>query len=118
MRYFQRANDVYNTKNYKEAISLYKEAIYMKDNEPSSLYNCAVCFMHLKEYKKAIPLLISAIDINRESKYYFNLGYCYSMGNDKQKALKSFLRAYALNSDDKDCEKAIELLLKTYKVSG
>ena len=118
MNYFQKANEVYNTKNYNKAISLYKKSVQMKDNEPSSLYNCAVCFIRLKEYGKAIPLLISAIDIKRESKYFFNLGYCYAMCSNTQKALYSFNTAYALNNDDKDCEKAIELLLKRYKVSN
>ena len=58
MDYFQKANDIYNTKDYNKAIALYKKAAEMKDNEAGSLYNTAVCFIHLKELKKQSPYFI------------------------------------------------------------
>lgn len=117
MEYFQKANAIYNTKDYSRAIALYKKATEMKDNEVSSLYNTAVCFIHLKEYDKAIPLFYSAISLRRESKYFFNLAYCYAMCANKAKALYYFNTAWTLNNDDVDCEKAINLLLKSYKTA-
>ncbi|WP_298840601.1 tetratricopeptide repeat protein [Clostridium sp.] len=115
MEYFQKANDVYNTKDYSRAISLYKKAAEMKDNEAGAIYNSAVCFIHLKKYEDAIPLFHAAISLRPESKYFFNLAYCYAMCFNKPKALYYFNTAWSLNNDDEDCEKAINLLLKSYK---
>ncbi|MGH4118556.1 tetratricopeptide repeat protein [Clostridium sp.] len=117
MDYFQKANDIYNTKDYNKAITLYKKAAEMKDNEAGALYNTAVCFIHLKEYEKAIPIFHAAISLRKESKYFFNLAYCYAMCLNKPKALYYFNTAWSLNNDDEDCEKAINLLLKSYRIA-
>lgn len=115
MGYFQKANDLYNTKEYKKAINMYKKAVEMKENEASSLYNASVCYIKLKQYESAIPLLRVAINIKRESKYFFNLGYCFAMLNNNRKALIYFNRAWALNNNDTDCEKAINAITNMLK---
>jgi tetratricopeptide (TPR) repeat protein len=114
MNYFQRANDLYNTQDYKRAIAFYQKAVETKDNEAASLYNAAVCFIKLKGYEKAIPLLKSALLQKQDSKYFFNLGYCYAMIKNNKKALVYFNTAWALDNNDKDCEKAINLIIKNY----
>lgn len=114
MSYFEKANDLYNTKDYKRALALYQKAIELKDNEAPSLYNAAVCFIKLKQFERAIPLLKSAIVKKRESKYFFNLGYCHAMLKDNKKALIYFNTAWSLDNTDKDCEKAINLIIKNY----
>ncbi len=114
MSYFQKANDLYNTQDYKRAIVLYQKAVESKDNEAASLYNAAVCFIKLKQYQKAIPLLKSALLEKRDSKYFFNLGYCHAMLKDNKKALIYFNTAWSLDNSDKDCEKAINLIMKNY----
>jgi tetratricopeptide (TPR) repeat protein len=115
MNYFEKANDLYNTKDYEKAISMYQKAVQIKDNEAPSLYNAAVCFIKLKQYEKAIPLLKSAIDKRRDSKYFFNLGYCFAMLKDNKKALINFNTAWSIDNDDCDCEKAINLIIRNYK---
>jgi tetratricopeptide (TPR) repeat protein len=115
MSYFQKANDLYNTKDYKKAIAMYQKAVELKDNEAASQYNAAVCFIKLKEYEKAIPLLKSALIQKRDSKYFFNLGYCYAMLKDNKKALIYFNTAWSLDNNDNDCEKAINLIINNYK---
>jgi tetratricopeptide (TPR) repeat protein len=114
MSYFQKANDLYNTQDYKRAIVLYQKAVESKDNEAASLYNSAVCFIKLKQYEKAIPLLRSALLQKRESKYFFNLGYCYAMLKNNKKALVYFNTAWSIDNNDKDCERAINLIIKNY----
>lgn len=116
MSYFEKANDLYNTQDYKKAISMYQKAIESKDNEAASLYNAAVCFIKLKQYEHALPLLKSAILRKRDSKYFFNLGYCCAMLKDNKKALIYFNTAWSLDNNDKDCEKAINLIIKNYAV--
>lgn len=62
----------------------FTKAVQYKDNRSAALYNSSVCFIKLKEYKKAISLLKSAIMLKRESKYFFNLAYCYVILNDNK----------------------------------
>lgn len=114
MNFFQEANELYNTKDYRKAIQMYQKAIEYKENEAASLYNSAVCFIKLKEYDKAIALLKRAIILKQDSKYFFNLGYCYSILKDNKKALIYFNTAWALDNNDNDCEKAINLIMKSY----
>ncbi|WP_061995703.1 CDC27 family protein [Clostridium sp. ATCC 25772] len=114
MKYFEKANDLYNKKQYEHAINFYKKSIETKENEAASLYNTAVCFIKLKEFDKAIINLHNALNIKKESSYFFNLGYCYAMINEKNKALNYFNIAWSLNPKDTECEKAINLILKSY----
>lgn len=115
MSYFQEANKLYNSKNYLNALELYKKAINQKDNEASSFYNSGVCFIKLKDYSNAIECLRKAVNIKKESKYFFNLGYCYAASGNFKKALICFNSSWTLNPNDEDCSKAIEIILKTYK---
>ncbi|AJD31757.1 MULTISPECIES: tetratricopeptide repeat protein [Clostridium] len=115
MSYFNKANSYYNTKDYEKAINLYKKAAEIKENEASSLYNASVCFIKLKQYEKAIPLLKRALILKKDSKYFFNLGYCYAMLKNNKKALVYFNTAWALNHKDEDCEKAINIIVKNLK---
>lgn len=115
MSYFQKANELYNTKEYKKAINLYKKAIENKENEACAHYNAAVCFIKLKDYEKAVQSLKAAIELKKESKYFFNLAYCHAMTGNNQKALIYFNTAWSLDHSDVDCEKAINLIIKRYK---
>jgi tetratricopeptide (TPR) repeat protein len=115
MSYFQEANNLYNTREYRKAITLYQKAAESKDNEAAALYNAAVCFIKLAEYEKSVSLLKCAISKRMESKYFFNLGYCYTMLKDSRKALIYFNKAWSLDNNDKDCEKAINLIIQNHK---
>jgi tetratricopeptide (TPR) repeat protein len=114
MSYFQKANELYNERDYKKALAMYQKALESKENEAASLYNSAVCFIKLNRYEKAIPLLKSSIVYKREAKYFFNLVYCYAMLKDNRKALVYFNTAWSLDNNDSDCEKAINLIMKNY----
>lgn len=112
MSYFQQGNELYNRRNYHGALDYYEKAIKLQENLGCSYYNAGVCLIKIKDYKNAIVYIKKAICISEESKYYFNLAYSYAMLNNTKKALLYFNRAWALNSKDEDCEKAINLLLK------
>ena len=115
MNYFNKANELYNIRDYKSAIQLYQKAIQTKENEAASYYNAAVCFIKLKEYDEAIQLLKNALSIKLDSKYFFNLAYCHAMLKNNKKALIYFNMAWSLDSSDIDCEKAIKLILSKNK---
>lgn len=115
MNYFEQANYYYNTKEYERAIELYQKSINLNENEAASYYNSGVCLIKLKQYEKAIHLIKKAIEIKRDSKYFFNLAYCYAMLKDSKKALIYFNTSWSIDNSDKDCERAIQLIMQKYK---
>lgn len=112
MSYFDKANTLYNYKEYKKAIDTYRKALKFEENKAACLYNTAVCFIKLRNYKEAIPILKCALKEKHDSRYFFNLGYCYAMLKNSKKALVYFNTAWSLDNDDSDCEKAINLIIK------
>lgn len=115
MNYFEKANKYYNKKDYINAINLYKKSIEIKQNEAAALYNSAVCLIKLKAYENAIDLIKKAIHLKSDSRYFFNLGYCYAMLSNNRKALICFNTAWSLDNDDSDCERAVNKIIEYYK---
>lgn len=115
--FFNEGTNYYTNKNYKKALEAYEKALSMDLNQPSSLYNCAVCHIKLRNYQDAIRYLKKAAILKNDSKYFFNIGYCYAMLNVSSKALYYFNLSWCLNSGDSDCEKAIKLILENRKSS-
>lgn len=115
MDYFSEANTLYNSKEYKKALNFYKKALDEDEsNSASCYYNSSVCYIKLKKYTEAIEDLKKALTLKEESKYFFNLAYCHALLGNNKDALYYFNKAWCLNENDKDCEKAINLLLKKH----
>lgn len=115
MNHFEKGNELYNSQNYESALKEYLKAVTVSTTNAASFYNAAVCYIKLKEYNEAIPLLKKSISIKTNSKYYFNLAYCYSMLKETKKALIYFNTAWALDNSDTECEKAINLIINQFK---
>jgi tetratricopeptide (TPR) repeat protein len=115
MGYFNEANDCYNEQNYEKAISIYNKAMKDKNYEICFMHNMALCYIELKQYNRAIPLLKIAATKNPQGKYFFNLAYAYLMVENYKKALIYFNTAWSLSPDDKACEREINNILKTYR---
>lgn len=115
MNYFNDGNKSYNSKDYSKAIELYKKSIDAGENQACAYYNAGVCYIKLKNFNSAIEMIKNALSFQKESKYFFNLAYCYAMKEDTNKALIYFNRAWALDATDKDCEKAINLIMSKNK---
>lgn len=111
MSNFSKGNELYNTRNYSDAINYYKKALGNDECKCHSYYNAGVCYIKLNQYEKAVEMITKALDLYQDSKYFFNLAYCYSMTNNTSKALRYFNLAWALDNADNDCEKAISLIL-------
>lgn len=112
MNYFNEGNKYYNIKDYRKAIEYYQLAADQKINEACSYYNIGVCFIKLKEYDTSILMLSKALSFQIESKYIFNLAYCYAMKEITSKAIYLFNLAWSLDPSDKECEKAVNLLIR------
>ena len=115
MSFFNDGNKYYNLKDYEKAIDFYKMSIDSNENTACSYYNSGVCYIKLKNFDKAIEMIRRALSMQQESKYYFNLAYCYAMKEEVKKALIYFNMAWSLDSSDTDCEKAIKLILAKNK---
>lgn len=115
MNNFNEGNNLYNSKEYSKALTYYKKAIVSGENTACSYYNAGVCFIKLKDFDNAIDMIKNALSIHKESKYFFNLAYCYAMKEDTNKALIYFNMAWSLDSNDIDCEKAINLIMSKNK---
>lgn len=115
MNYFEIANNLYNDNKFYDAFHMYKKSIEEGESISSSLYNAAVCLIKLKNFKEATAYLKDALSIRKESKYFFNLGYCYAMMNKKNLALQYFNTAWSYDNNDSDCEKAILLILRSLR---
>ena len=114
MNYFNEGNKFYNMRDYEKAIACYKKSALENINKACSYYNCGVCFIKLKDFDKAIIMLNKAASIKHESKYFFNLGYCYVMKESLDTALRLFNLAWSIDPNDKDCEKAINIIISKF----
>lgn len=115
MDFFYEANEQYSSKHYDKAIDLYKKAIKNNENISSSYYNLAVCLIKQFKYNEAIIILKKSLTLSLDSKYFFNLAYCYFQLNDYKNALRLFNLSWSLNPSDTDCQKAISIILSSYK---
>ncbi|AGX43754.1 tetratricopeptide repeat protein [Clostridium saccharobutylicum] len=115
MNYFNEGNKFYNMQDYLKAIDYYKQSAAKNLNKACSYYNSGVCFIKLKNFDEAIVMLNKAISLKHESKYFFNLAYCYVMKECFDKALRLFNIAWAIDPNDNDCEKAVNLVISKIK---
>lgn len=113
-QYLEQANKHYNEADYIKALDLYKKSLEENEivyDKSIQLYNIGVCYLKLKDYEKSIEYLKEAVkENNRDSRYFFNIGYAYSLLNNAKESYRHFNIAWALNNNDIDCEKAIKLL--------
>lgn len=115
MNYFNEGNKYYNLKEFKKAIEFYNKAIENDESTTCSYYNAGVCYIKLKDFDSAIVMIKKALSTQQESKYFFNLAYCYTMKEELKKALIYFNIAWSLDDSDHDCEKAINLIMSKNK---
>lgn len=109
--YFDEGNKYYSNKDYQKAIDCYRQSAFSKNNEACSYYNIGVCLIKLRKYDDAIVMLNKAASFKKESKYFFNLGYCYAMKECLGTALCHFNFAWSMDPSDKDCERAVNLMI-------
>lgn len=108
---FEEANILCNNKEYTKAIDIYKKCIDNDEQTERAYYNLGTCYIKTKEYNKAVDAFRAVLKINDVyANAYYNLGCAYSRIDDYKKAYRCFNIAWSLNNEDKECEKAINLL--------
>lgn len=79
------------------------------------MHNIALCYIKLKQYNRAIPLLRSTVAKKPTGNYFFNLAYGYTRIKNFKKALIYFNTAWALSPENNDCEVMINYILDIYR---
>ena len=54
MSNFSKGNELYNTRNYSDAINYYKKALNNDECKCHSYYNAGVCYIKLSNMKKLL----------------------------------------------------------------
>ena len=76
---------------YKEAIEVYKRAIFINPDYTNAYNNLGNAYGELGMYKEAIEVLKVAIKRNPDyAMSYYNLGLIYNLSNDKDSALEQY----------------------------
>lgn len=99
--YFAKAVKLYNKNNISEAINIYKNLL--KTNKSYYVYyNLGVCYIDLKEYKKATELFKKSIELNNfHVESYINLAYCYYKLKDYKNCYRIIKTGNAYTSSNK-----------------
>jgi tetratricopeptide (TPR) repeat protein len=100
----QKASKNVETKNYKEAISLYKKALPYEPKNKKIYFNLGVVYLHLEEFYNAIESFQKAIALDENYiSAYSNLAIGYKKIKEYHKTIKCLKRALELSkSDDVD----------------
>ena len=113
---FEKANKLYATGNYQEAIDAYIKILKKTPNKVSLYTNLAVSYVQLQKYSKAEETFFSGLKINKSDfSLYKNLALMYfSVGDIEasitvlQMGLKKVPQSAALNSLLGDCYRRLD----------
>ncbi len=67
------ANDELNKRNYKQAITLYQQALKLAPGDPDSFYNLALAFAYDNQFDEAQQMLDKAIELKKDDQGYIDL---------------------------------------------
>lgn len=96
-----KGNDCMKSKEYKESIRYYDEAINLNSTESSSYCNRAQAYLKLKDFNACIKDCSKAIDIKPSYvKAYFRRGKAYSAMEEFEKAIEDFQLIQELNQGE------------------
>lgn len=107
----QVARSLFLLGKYKPALDTYKELESLtKEHDWEVLHNIGVCYMHLKDYNKALEMLTQSLDLTPQIVTYTELGRLYLMRGDIAKATEIYRRATKHNPEDPELLSTLGLL--------
>ncbi|MBN1498904.1 MAG: tetratricopeptide repeat protein [Spirochaetes bacterium] len=102
--YVMKGNILYLQKKFTDAIKAYQEAVLIKDDNPSALYNLAQSYMKTGNEVRAEEYYLRAATADNDGRIsslsYSNLGGLYLKNNDYPQAAKYLERAIKLAPND------------------
>ena len=85
--------------NYIAAIAHYKKAIQIQPDLISAIGNLAISYTQLKQYDKAIKLLLYLVKVDTENVHtnYYNLAELYKQIGDTESAVECYIKSVETN---------------------
>ncbi|WP_375578022.1 tetratricopeptide repeat protein [Marivirga tractuosa] len=112
----EKANQFYNSGEYKKAIQAYNEHLEMKPSHEIAIYNRGRAYEETGQYEKALKDFQKVIEINpRNIGAYLSYGKQYYREKDYENAAFQFEKAYKLNTNS---SKSATLLARAFHKSG
>lgn len=112
----EKANQYYNSGDYKNAIQAYNKHLEMKPSHEIAIYNRGRAYEELGQYEKAVNDFLRVIEINpRNIGAYLSYGKHFYREQDYQNAAFQFEKAYKLNTNS---SQAATLLARAYHKAG
>jgi Bardet-Biedl syndrome 4 protein len=95
---------------FKAAIEVYNEASRAAKEDRDVLFNLGLCYRQLKLYDKAIKCFKEANDISKNEETFQQIGRTYSVQEDLQNAVATYLDALQFSNDNEELLSAMGLL--------
>lgn len=87
--------------SYKDAVTIYLNAILLNRKDINSYYGLGLCYKELKNYTKAIKNFEKAAEINPDFyEVFYEMGICHIEEGVPGKAIKNFVRAIQINPEN------------------
>ena len=86
---------------YKDAVSIYQNAILVDRDNVNSYYGLGLCYKFLGNYTKAIKTFEKATEIKPDFyEAYYEMGICHQLEGIPCGAIKSFVKAIQINPEN------------------
>lgn len=96
----EKANQYYNSGDYKNAVEAYNKHLEMKPAHEIAIYNRGRAYEELGQYDKAVEDFLRVIEINpRNIGAYLSYGKHYYREKDYENAAYQFEKAFKLNTN-------------------
>jgi tetratricopeptide (TPR) repeat protein len=97
-----------NSKNYKEALTAFKNAITKKADYEDAIYEAGWCCNELEKYAEAVTYLEKAAKLSPSAaKIFYELGYAYENTKKENDAIVNYKKALELYPEYYDASKNI-----------
>ncbi len=100
--HFRLANCYHLNKNYLEAEKKYKETFHWEEEFWEAYLNLGLLYLKTNKYNEAESILKRALNFNQSDLIYHQLGHCYFLKQDWQKAREYFQKAEEINPKNQE----------------
>ncbi|XP_029806467.1 Bardet-Biedl syndrome 4 protein isoform X3 [Suricata suricatta] len=106
----QVARSLFLLGKHKAAIEVYNEAAKLNQKDWEICHNLGVCYIYLKQFKKAQEQLHCALHLNRHDLTYVMLGKTHILEGDLDKAIEIYKKAVEFSPENTELLTTLGLL--------
>jgi len=120
--YFKNGKELYDKRNYKEALKVFLEAQVENPEDIKLKYNISNTQYKLKNYNEAIEGYLDVANRSKDPSFkalkersYYNLGNCFYREGKLYEAAEYYKKALEIDPNDKDAKHNLELVMEKLK---